>query len=91
LLGILDNAETLIVRVIERLEVDRKPSAPRPKRSNAWHDTANGEPSAERRRTPNTRSGRDAVAGIGPGLAEPLAIDDLQARASALDAALGTT
>jgi hypothetical protein len=38
-----------------------------------------------------TAASRDAVAGIGPGLAEPLAIDDLQARATALDAALGTT
>jgi len=38
-----------------------------------------------------TAASRDAVAGIGAGLAEPLAIDDLQARATALDAALGTT
>lgn len=34
---------------------------------------------------------RDAIAGIGLGLGEPLAIDDLQARAAALDTALGTT
>jgi hypothetical protein len=38
-----------------------------------------------------TAAGRDAIASIDPGLAEPLAMDDLQARAAALDAALGTT
>jgi hypothetical protein len=36
-----------------------------------------------------TTAARDAVADIGPGLAGPLAIDDLEARAAALDAVLG--
>jgi hypothetical protein len=38
-----------------------------------------------------TAASRDAIASIDPGLAEPLAIDDLQARAAALDGAVDTT
>jgi hypothetical protein len=38
-----------------------------------------------------TAASRDAIASIDPGLGEPLAIDELQARAAALDGALGTT
>jgi hypothetical protein len=36
-----------------------------------------------------TAAGREAVASVGYGIAEPLAIDDLRERAAALDAALG--
>jgi len=38
-----------------------------------------------------TAACRDAVAGLGGGLAEPLATGDLPARAAALDAALAET
>src|SRR5215831_12062969 len=38
-----------------------------------------------------TAACRDAVAGLGAGLAEPLAVDDLRARAAALDAVLSET
>jgi hypothetical protein len=37
-----------------------------------------------------TAASREAIAGIGTGLGEPLTIEDLKARASALDAALAT-